>query len=614
MPTSEATSGDVVVDRDGNTIAGVDGVNAASTAYATTEVDSEVTQENESSGTATATRGVTGDPNDPTCQNTPCAPYVTQGQIVLQENLNGQIAVAESEATSGNVTVNSTGDTTSGNDGVNAHSGASSETTVDQDVDQSNDNSGDATAANGTVLQAQIVGQLNASGQFAFGEFEASSGDVSVTREGNTFADSDGDTFGDGIDASSTAFAHTDVEQEAKQENENSLDGDAHCRRPGAACWPIQSQRSIRGGELGRERWRGRRGKRAADGVGGQHRRHRCWRRRDQGRGEGGGQGRARSRGRAVERKRQRRRHERGARTPGLAAVDAEFFNIPFGGLINDIELFTFGLPDGTALQLDGVLQVNANLQAGVADADAYSGDVYVNQFGSIDAGGDGISADSKAIAIADLDQKAEQDNENEMTAGGPAEGDDPAETVGISGQGQLVGQLNLNLQAGASLAEAEFGDVTVYQDGALSSGDDSIDAESKAVAVAKLEQDADQDNENSAEAFLRNPNVLIGGAEPAILALPPLLIEGLGVQAQLVGQLNASAQLGLADASAEFGDVYVDSTTPVDPAVGTGIDAEFEGGGDCQDRPRCRAGERERGEHHLAAIGGPSAHQGDPG
>ena len=147
----------------------------------------------------------------------------------------------------------------------------------------------------------------------------------------------------------------------------------------------------------------------------------------------------------------------------------------------------------------------------------------------------------SKAVAIADLDQKAEQDNENEMTAGGPAEGDDPAETVGISGQGQLVGQLNLNLQAGASLAEAEFGDVTVYQDGALSSGDDSIDAELKAVAVAELEQEADQDNENSAEAFLRNPNVLIGGAEPAILALPPILIEGLGVQAQLVGQLNAS-------------------------------------------------------------------------
>ena len=228
MPTSEATSGDVAVDREGNTIAGVDGVNADSTAYATTEVDTEVTQENESSGTATATRGVTGDPNDPTCQNTPCAPYITQGQFVEQENLmNAQIAVAESEATSGNVTVNSTGDTTSGNDGVNAHSGATSENTVDQDADQSNDNSGDATAANGTVLQAQIVGQLNANGQFAFGEFEASSGDVSVTREGNTFADSDGDTFGDGIDASSTAFAHTDVEQEAKQENENSLDGDA---------------------------------------------------------------------------------------------------------------------------------------------------------------------------------------------------------------------------------------------------------------------------------------------------------------------------------------------------------------------------------------------------
>ena len=157
--------------------------------------------------------------------------------------------------------------------------------------------------------------------------------------------------------------------------------------------------------------------------------------------------------------------------------------------------------PGTIAAQGELVGQVNANVQLGLATADSDSGDVDVTSLDELTAGEDGINAESKAVAVADLDQKADQENEAEMSA------DESAAAL----QGQLVGQLNFNVQAGAAIASAQSGDVDVEQDGVLTAGaggstGDGITADSKAIAVAKLEQEADQKNETSATAELENP------------------------------------------------------------------------------------------------------------
>ena len=168
--------------------------------------------------------------------------------------------------------------------------------------------------------------------------------------------------------------------------------------------------------------------------------------------------------------------------------------------------------PVTIAAQLEGVLQANANLQFGLAVASAQSGDVDVTSLGDISAGEDGIVAESKAVAITDFDQKARQKNDNDVAADGAA----------AVLQGQLVGQINFNVQGGAAVADAESGDVDVEQQGGvLEAGlggveGDGINAESKAVAVANLDQDARQRNENSADAELGAPDtpVQVGTVE----------------------------------------------------------------------------------------------------
>ena len=59
-----------------------------------------------------------------------------------------------------------------------------------------------------------------------FATSDAEAHDVTVNRDGNTTADSDGDLVGDGIDASSEAHADTDVTLDADQTNESAMDGD----------------------------------------------------------------------------------------------------------------------------------------------------------------------------------------------------------------------------------------------------------------------------------------------------------------------------------------------------------------------------------------------------
>ena len=232
-------------------------------------------------------------------------------------------------------------------------------------------------------------------------------------------------------------------------------------------------------------------------------------------------------------------------------------------------------------------------VQLGLAAADSKSGDVDVTSLEELTAGEDGIVAELKAVAVADLDQKADQENEADMSA----------EESAAALQGQLVGQLNFNVQAGAAIASADSGDVDVEQDGVLTAGaggttGDGITAESKAVAVAKLEQDADQKNDTSAAAELENPDRIVVIGETQGL---PLTIEAVGLQGQLIGQLNLNAQLGLAVADADSGDVDVKSYQ--DPSLGNGITAEIDCR--CQGRAhsRYRPEQRERGEHHLARV-----------
>ena len=180
-------------------------------------------------------------------------------------------------------------------------------------------------------------------------------------------------------------------------------------------------------------------------------------------------------------------------------------------------------------------------------------------------------------MAVADLDQKADQENEAEMSA------DESAAAL----QGQLVGQLNFNVQAGAAIASSDSGDVDVEQDGVLTAGaggttGDGITANSKAIAVAKLEQEADQKNETSATAELENPTrpVVIDVIRPApapepAAPVPPvtlITLEAFGLQGQLIGQANLNAQFGLAVADADSGDVDVKSYQ--DPSLGNGITA----------------------------------------
>ena len=172
---------------------------------------------------------------------------------------------------------------------------------------------------------------------------------------------------------------------------------------------------------------------------------------------------------------------------------------------------------------------------------------------------------------MANLDQTANQTNTNSVAATG----------TGIL-QGQLVGQANINAsfdeeeglepgQAGIAAAEATSDYVYVDQGGVLEADGNGIIATSSAVAVAALNQTANQANSNSATATLEASRLLI--AEPALLEVDPIaLLRGsTAIQAQLVGQLNVNAQEGLAIASATSDYVEVRSE---DPSAGDGITA----------------------------------------
>ena len=147
-------------------------------------------------------------------------------------------------------------------------------------------------------------------------------------------------------------------------------------------------------------------------------------------------------------------------------------------------EDFTF------AGQLEFLAQANINLQAGFASADADLGEVNVQSLDTTSAGGDGIVASSDAFANAEIDQKARQKNDNELDATGT-----------FVWQGQLLEQFNWNEQFGFATADATSDEVTVTQNGELDAGGTGISATSEATALADIDQEARQKNENELDA-----------------------------------------------------------------------------------------------------------------
>ena len=185
-------------------------------------------------------------------------------------------------------------------------------------------------------------------------------------------------------------------------------------------------------------------------------------------------------------------------------------------------EIDSGGDPAETSLDQDqeGVSQANFNTQSGQTYygtesesyyATAYSNEVQVWSYGNISAGGDGIDAESKAVAVAEVDQQADQDNtisqDVDVTVGDESSYDRTGPVAPCLGSEVCakmpaeIGQDNFNTQSGEAEAQAYSDEVQVWSYGNISADGDGISAESNAVAVAKVEQAAEQQNTISQEA-----------------------------------------------------------------------------------------------------------------
>ena len=102
---------------------------------------------------------------------------------------------------------------------------------------------------------------------------------------------------------------------------------------------------------------------------------------------------------------------------------------------------------------------------------------------------GDAVNAELTAAAFATVDQEANQTNINSQSSV-------PASELDLESE---VDQDNESEQEGTAIAFAEANDVTVVQDdGTLFAGEDGIDADFSAVAVAIVDQDVTQSNQNN--------------------------------------------------------------------------------------------------------------------
>ncbi|NJO33938.1 MAG: hypothetical protein HC869_13155 [Rhodospirillales bacterium] len=189
--------------------------------------------------------------------------------------------------------------------------------------------------------------------------------------------------------------------------------------------------------------------------------------------------------------------------------------------------------------------------QEGYVYATAESSYVEVTQDQALSAGtGTGIEAESTAIAKAELEQNATQSNGNAQLAILEL-----GEEIEVDQEQEEIDQENVSVQYGESIADATSDDVDVYQNGTLYAGIDGINAESTAVAIAEVDQEANQSNSNS--------QTVAGVAADDV------------DQEQDVDQSNYSDQEGVAEAYAASGEVFV--KTADDPSLGDAADATSE-------------------------------------
>ena len=179
-------------------------------------------------------------------------------------------------------------------------------------------------------------------------------------------------------------------------------------------------------------------------------------------------------------------------------------------------------------------------------------------------SGGDGINATSEAVAVADLDQSVGQNNDTSQSASGA---DVITGNVNLSLEQQ---QANLSEQEGTAIATGESNSVSVETYGLHEAGGDGINAESKAVAIAEIEQKANQDNTINQTATLESGQIVLtqDGSDQS--------------NSNSDQEEEPEGQTGLSIASAESDSVDVDNGGDIS-AGGDGINAEFNSGGDCQ-------------------------------
>ena len=519
---SEAISGNVAVESEGDTDAGGHGIIAVSAAVAGASVDSTVTQSNTNSASATTAGDLTA---------------ILQIQELLQANANLQAAAAIAVASSGSVTVDQRGSLSSGGNGITATSSAIAGASLNQSATQGNTNSATATLtapSSDAAIQAQLAAQINLNEQDGAAIAAATSSFVEVRS-------TEDPSVGNGIIATSSAVAGANLSQTADQTNTNSatttlpplqvVGNDVKVRVPlqvaaqleGVLQANVNDQDGLAIATATSDYVLVEQGGPLSAGIDG-----------------------VTATSSAVA----------GAsltQSADQSNTDTKTITRAAGPAPGEDERLVH--PETIALQLEGVLQINASSQEGLAVATADAGSVEVNSHDDLTATGNGITATSSAVAGANLEQTVTQSNTNSESATGAA-----------ILQLQLVGQANFNEQEGAAIAAATSDYVSVDQSGVLTAGGNGITATSSAVAGANLDQTATQSNSNSATATLEAPDGVIV-VEVGRTEIP---LRDVGVQAQLVGQLNVNDQDGAAIATAASS--YVEVRSFEDPSQGDGI------------------------------------------
>ena len=615
--SAEAIAGPVTVKQTKVLEAGKYGINATSEATAAAAVAQDVSQSNSDTKTIAlapvpvdetedgedgGTKQVDEEPVDPS------EAIALQLEAVGQGNLSIQGGVATADAYADSVTVKKSGELTAGGRGIQAVSSAESASAVAQSADQENINTVDGTGGI-AVAQVQFAGQLNANLQGGVAIAEAESGDVYVRQRGTASAG------GKGIDAISSASAAGAVAQDASQSNENTAtatllasDGEPTNGVPDApAVAQLDDEEDLRfaaqlqaAGQINANGQGGlAAGVASSDDV--------TVRSQNLTAGDAGVRAQSKADGAAAVAQSVTQSNEnRAEATFEGQNTEVTVPELPEEQLPEGVGV-EVSQQEGTDIALQGQLagQANLNLQGGLAVAAAESGAVDAKVAGKLETGKAGINAKSRAEANSAVVQEAQQSNVNsakvtfdgqQVDVDAAAEdsvvvGVQQAEDLNLALQGQAVGQANLNIQGGASVAIAEADDVTARQAGTATVGGDGIKAASLAEANSAVVQSAGQSNDNSAEADFGGQQADVQArsgveGEPGEQEEEPIetgssikvgQFDGpdVAVQGQLVGQANLSGQGGASIATAFSDDVTV--TSQNDPAGGTGILARSE-------------------------------------